>query len=74
MVLVALVVLSTSACDKLRRPSSLPKPKSTQAPEYDCRKHSKDKICEVPYKDKIVLYCYAKPIPKVVRYREECVK
>lgn len=47
-------------------------PKRSERPEYDCRKHSKDKICEVPWKDKTVLYCYKGKIPKVVRYREEC--
>lgn len=47
------------------------RPRTREAPEYDCRK-SIDKICKVPYKDKIVLYCYKGPIPKVVRYVEEC--
>lgn len=43
-----------------------------EQPEYDCRIHAPDKICEVPWKDKVVLYCYKGKIPKVVRYREEC--
>ncbi len=41
-------------------------------PEYDCRKHAPDKVCEVPWKDKVVLYCYADAIPRVVRFRDEC--
>jgi hypothetical protein len=52
--------------------TQLKSPRKKQAAEYDCRKHSEDKICEVPWKDKIVLYCYADKIPRVVRYREEC--
>lgn len=47
-------------------------PPKREKPEYDCRKHAKDKICEVPWKDKVVLYCYRGKIPKVVRVREEC--
>lgn len=48
------------------------RPRRSEAPEYDCRKHAPDKICEVPWKDKVVLYCYKSKIPKVVRSREEC--
>lgn len=47
------------------------RPRTKEAPEYDCRK-SIDRICKVPYKDKVVLYCYKGTIPRVVRYREEC--
>jgi len=46
--------------------------RAPERPEYDCRKHSPDKICEVPWKDKVVLYCYKNKVPKVVRYRWEC--
>ena len=77
-------LLALSGCDDPRRrpvdvtqtvrvPVTSPaKPRSLERPEYDCRIHAKDKICEVPWKDKVVLYCYSGKIPKVVRYREEC--
>lgn len=48
------------------------RPRTSERPEYDCRKHAPDKVCEVPWKDKVVLYCYADTVPRVVRYREEC--
>lgn len=50
----------------------LKRPRSIERPEYDCKKHAVDKICELPWKDKVVLYCHAGKIPRVVRYREEC--
>lgn len=79
-------VLFVSGCDKTKpkyKPvdvtqtvkvpaRGLERPKNKEKPEYDCRKHARDKICEVPWKDKIVLYCYADKIPRVVRYREDC--
>lgn len=86
--LAALFAISVSGCnekapiDVEKRVTLTAKPipakarkdvKSEQA-EFDCRTHAADKICEVPWKDKTVLYCYAKKIPKVVRYRSECVK
>lgn len=69
MAVAALMVLS--GCEK---PSQVgtERPRRSEAPEYDCRKHAPDKICEVPWKDKVVLYCYKSKIPKVVRSREEC--
>lgn len=51
-----------------RSQGSLP---GKQPQEYDCRKQE-PKICQVPWKDKVVLYCYKGAIPKVVRYRSEC--
>lgn len=48
------------------------RPRRKEAAEYDCKKHAVDKICEVPWKDKIVLYCHRDTIPRVVRYRDEC--
>lgn len=82
VVLVAACVVLAGCDDPRRRPvdvtqtvtvpANKPKKPQLERPEYDCRKHARDKICEVPWKDKIVLYCYAGKIPKVVRYREEC--
>lgn len=40
--------------------------------EYNCLHHAKDGICEVPWKDKTVLYCVKGKVKKVVRFREEC--
>lgn len=49
------------------------RPRRKEAAEYDCKKHAVDKICEVPWKGKVVLYCHRNPkIPRVVRYREDC--
>lgn len=48
-----------------------PAQKRSQVQEYDCRKQD-DQICEVPWKDKMVLYCYKGKVPKVVRYNWEC--
>lgn len=68
--LIALMIFTTGGC-KLQQ-GGFQSPKRTEAPEYDCRK-SAERICKVPWKDKIVLYCYMNPIPRVVRYKEECV-
>lgn len=68
LIVTTSLVIGMSGC---RRPVESPRKK--QAAEYDCHVHAKDKICEVPWKDKVVLYCYANPkIPRVVRYRSEC--
>lgn len=56
---------------KAPEPRSPERPRAAERQEYDCRKQD-DKICEVPWKNKIVLYCYKGKIPKVVRYRWEC--
>lgn len=48
------------------------RPRRKETAEYDCKKHAVDKICEVPWKDKIVLYCHRDRVPRVVRHREEC--
>lgn len=70
-VLASLALLVLGGCKPSAGEGSS-SPKRLERPEYDCRKHAPDKICEVPWKDKIVLYCYKGKIPKVVRFREEC--
>ena len=59
----------TTACQETK---INPRPPRKEAQEFDCRKHDKEKICVVPWKDKQVLYCYKGKIPRVVRTREEC--
>lgn len=49
-----------------------PRPKRVEAPEYNCLKHAKDGICEVPVNGKVVLYCVKPPLKRIVHYREEC--
>lgn len=39
-------------------------------PEFDCRKEAK--VCLVPWKDKMVWYCYKGLFPRVVKTREDC--
>lgn len=71
LAILAVLCLALTGCQK---PSpQLNSPRKKEQAEYDCRKHALDKVCEVPWKDKIVLYCYAKPIPRVVRDRDECM-
>lgn len=87
--LISLLVVTVSGCNDPEKlpvtvekkvtltakpiPTKTAKDKPEQ-PEFDCHVHAADKICEVPWKDKIVLYCYANKVPKVVRYRTECAK
>jgi hypothetical protein len=52
--------------------SGFKSPRKREQAEYDCHKDARDKVCEIPWKDKIVLYCYADSVPRVVRFREEC--
>ncbi len=65
--LIAITVMSGCKDNPKRREI-----KKLEAIEYDCRKHDKDKVCAVPWKDKIVLYCYNGKIPRVVRDRDQC--
>jgi hypothetical protein len=70
LIVTTVLLIGTAGCKNGKAPQSPPR---KQPAEYDCHKHAKDKICEVPWKDKIVLYCYANPkLPRVVRYREDC--
>lgn len=71
ILLIGLVVFLRSGMESKPPQGVLERPRVKESPEFDCRK-SIDKICKVPYKDKVVLYCYKGPIPKVVRYKEEC--
>lgn len=48
-------------------------PGKTTAPEYNCLEHAKDGICEVPMKDRVVLYCVKPPFKRIVHSREDCV-
>jgi hypothetical protein len=66
--LTATLLMTTGCQEQMGKPRTPRK----EAVEYDCRKHDPDRVCQVPWKDKIVLYCYKGVIPKVVRYREEC--
>ncbi len=71
ILLIGLVVFLRGGMESKPPQGGLERPRVKEAPEFDCRK-SIDKICKVPYKDKVVLYCYKGTIPKVVRYKEEC--
>lgn len=70
-VLVALLATVSAGCRDPKPGPSLNKPKRTEAPEYDCVKHAKDGICEVPVNGKVVLYC-TRGLNRIVHYREEC--
>lgn len=70
-VLAVVALMALVGC-KHPTDGAVKRPKTSERPEYDCKKHAVDKICEVPWKDKVVLYCHAGKIPRVVRYREEC--
>lgn len=65
-----IAIISMTGCRPVPMGQTAP-PKKERA-EYDCRKHAPDKVCEIPWKDKTVLYCYKGTIPRVVRFREEC--
>lgn len=65
------VILGLTACQD--GTAFKTRPRTKERAEYDCKKHALDKICEVPWKDKIVLYCHKDKIPRVVRTREECL-
>lgn len=70
-VLAVAALLALSGCKDTGQ-EAVKRPRRAEAPEHDCRKHTEDKICAIPWKDKVVLYCYKGRIPRVVRYREEC--
>lgn len=71
--IIGLLIFVSGGFDKEGKSPSVQRPPNREAPEYDCRKHALDKICEVPWKGSQVLYCYADPKhPRVVRLREEC--
>jgi len=65
-----IVIFAMSACRTTS--TGKPNPPRKQAQEYNCLKHAKDGICEVPVNGKVVLYCVKGPWKKVVRYRTEC--
>ncbi len=69
---IGLLVFASGGFEKSEGNPKFEFPGKNEQPEYDCRKHAPDKVCEVPYKDKVVLYCYADTIPRVVRFRDEC--
>lgn len=69
--LIGLLIFVSGGIDK--NPSNQPaRPKRVEAPEYNCLKHAKDGICEVPVNGKVVLYCVKPPFKRIVHYREEC--
>lgn len=65
-----IAIMGLTACDS---DSFKTRPRRKETSEYDCKKHALDKICAVPWKDKIVLYCHKDKVPRVVRTREECL-
>lgn len=69
---LAVAALLTLAGCKDTGDGGLKRPRASERPEFDCRKHDPDKVCLVPWKDKVVMYCYKGKIPRTVRYREEC--
>lgn len=70
--LIALLIFVSGGLDKTSTGPGLNRPRNLEKPEYDCLKHAKDGICEVPVNDKVVLYCVKPPFKRVVRYREDC--
>lgn len=66
--LIAIMGLTACQTDDFKT-----RPRRKETVEYDCKKHAVDKICEVPWKGKIVLYCHKDRVPRVVRTRDECL-
>lgn len=71
--LIGALILMSGGMKSNPNDKGFDRPGRKEAPEYNCLKHAKDKICEVPMENgKVVLYCVKGPVKRLVHYRDDC--
>lgn len=72
--IVALLILVTGGMDTDPGTKGFTKPRNVERPEYNCLKHARDGICEIPMESgEVVLYCVKGPVKYTVHKREDCM-
>lgn len=70
--IIALLIFISGGMKTNPNDKGFDRPGRKEAPEYNCLHHARDGICEVPMKDRTVLYCVKGPVNRIVHYRDEC--